>query len=76
LGAWLAGVLKVPHVPLDEVFWQPGWQKTPTDKFRATIKAAMDENRAGWIIDGHYNQANMIQQEATDIICEYQNPIG
>ena len=74
--AWLAGILNVPQVPLDEVFWQPGWQKTPTDKFRATVRAAMDENQAGWVIDGQCGQANdIIQQEATDIICENQNSI-
>jgi hypothetical protein len=43
----------------------------PRDKFRATIKAAMDENKRGWVIDGNYSQDldDMMQREATDIIC-------
>ncbi|KIM72750.1 hypothetical protein PILCRDRAFT_737912 [Piloderma croceum F 1598] len=70
LGAWLAAVLDVPHVPLDEVYWQPGWQPAAQDEFRTAVKATMENNEKGWVIDGDYSQAHgdMILREATDII--------
>jgi adenylate kinase family enzyme len=73
LGAWLAAVLDVPHVPLDEVYWQPSWQPAAPDEFRTSVKAAMEKNDKGWVIDGEYSQAHgdMILREATDIICKY-----
>ena len=60
-------------MPLDEVYWQPGWLPAQTDEFRTSVKAAMEQNEKGWVIDGNYIQAldDMILPEATDIICKY-----
>jgi len=70
LGCWLAALLMVPHIPLDEIYWRPGWQPIPQVDFQARIKAAMEENQRGWVIDGEYDEAHgiMIEREATDII--------
>ena len=58
---------------LDEAYWQLGWQPAAPDEFRTSVKAAMEKNEKGWVIDGEYSQAHgdMILREATDIICKY-----
>jgi adenylate kinase family enzyme len=49
----LAALLGVPHLELDSVFHQPGWEPLPTEEFRAIVatKAAGD----AWTIDGNYS---------------------
>jgi len=77
LGAWLATLLRIPHVPLDGVYWEPDWRPKAKDEFRAATKAIMEENKRGWIIDGDYSQTldDIVRQEATDIICEYPHAV-
>ena len=49
----LAALLGVPHLELDSVFHQPGWEPLPAEEFRTivTAKAAGD----AWTIDGNYS---------------------
>lgn len=49
----LAAVLAVPHLELDSVYHQPGWEPLPADEFRRVVasRAAAD----GWVIDGNYS---------------------
>jgi adenylate kinase family enzyme len=52
LAAALAAALGVPHLELDGVFHQAGWQSLPAPEFRAAVAAfAAGE---GWVIDGNY----------------------
>lgn len=48
----LAGVLGVPHVELDEVFWGPGWEYRDLEEARADVRA----RTAGtaWVVDGNW----------------------
>jgi adenylate kinase family enzyme len=48
----LASILDVPHVELDGIYHQPGWEPLPQDEFQRIIgaKTAAD----GWVIDGNY----------------------
>jgi adenylate kinase family enzyme len=50
----LAAILGVPHLELDAVHHQPGWEPLPTDEFRRIVaaRAAAD----GWVIDGNYGR--------------------
>lgn len=65
--------MSIPWIPLDQVYWRPGWEKCTNDDFKARIRAAMhtDECKRGWIIDGNYNSHGSVvaDEEATDIIC-------
>jgi hypothetical protein len=57
------------------MFWSPGWVGLQRDEFRETLSCALRENRGGWIIDGRYGDvANILDEEATDIICELAEP--
>ena len=50
----LAGLLGVPHVELDALNWQPGWQEADRGAFRE----AVDISSAGpaWVIEGGYSR--------------------
>lgn len=53
LGRRLAAHLDVPHVELDGIFHQPGWNELPRHEFRARVGG--EAAAAGWVIDGNYS---------------------
>jgi adenylate kinase family enzyme len=55
MAAGLAAALGIPHLELDSVFHQAGWQALPREEFRAAVR----EFAAGeaWVIDGNYSSA-------------------
>ncbi len=50
----LAGRLGVPHIELDSIFHQAGWQPLPAEDFRARVDAAT--GTGGWVVDGNYSK--------------------
>jgi len=65
LARQLSERLGVPHIELDALFHQPGWQPTPRDEFRAKVAAALAGNRAGWVVDGNYGSVrDLVMGEA------------
>ena len=44
-------------VELDAIFWQPDWQPTPQDEFRAAVLEQLDANLTGWVCAGNYFSA-------------------
>jgi adenylate kinase family enzyme len=50
----LAAALGVPHVELDALHHDPGWQEAPADVFQARVRAAFDAAADGWVADGNY----------------------
>jgi adenylate kinase family enzyme len=46
--------LGLPHLELDSVFHQPGWQGLPADEFRGVVRAFTD--RPAWVVDGNYTR--------------------
>jgi adenylate kinase family enzyme len=51
LARQLAAALAVPHLELDGVFHQAGWQPLPREEFRAAVAAFAAAD--GWVIDGN-----------------------
>jgi adenylate kinase family enzyme len=49
----LAAILGVPHLELDGVFHQPGWEPLPVQEFQRVVAARANED--GWVIDGNYS---------------------
>ena len=50
----LAAVLGVPHVELDALHHDPGWQEASAEVFQARVRAALDAAPEGWVVDGNY----------------------
>lgn len=69
----LAELLDLPCILLDTIHWQPGWRECPRDEFRMAVRAALDRDPRGWVVDGNYTSAlgSMVSDEATDVICEH-----
>jgi shikimate kinase len=53
-GRALAERLGVPYVELDALHHGPNWTETPTDEFRARVRAQIDAAPDGWVVDGNY----------------------
>ncbi|WP_425953802.1 toxin [Xylanimonas sp. McL0601] len=48
--------LGVPHLELDEVFWDAGWQhRDPVEARRRLAAFLADAGSAGWVVDGNWN---------------------
>jgi adenylate kinase family enzyme len=55
LARQLAAALGVPHLELDGVFHQPGWQPLPDEEFRARVAEFVAAD--AWVVDGNYRTA-------------------
>jgi adenylate kinase family enzyme len=53
LAAQIARDLGAPHLELDSVFHQPGWQPLAEQEFRARVGAFIAGD--AWVIDGNYS---------------------
>jgi adenylate kinase family enzyme len=62
----LAAVLGVPHVELDGIFHQPGWEPLPAKEFRRAVAARAGED--GWVIDGNYSTVRPIVWARADTV--------
>jgi adenylate kinase family enzyme len=62
----LAAALAVPHLELDAVFHQPGWQPLDTGLFRERVEAFT----AGpsWVVDGNYGAVRDIVWARADTV--------
>ncbi|HET6238813.1 MAG TPA: adenylate kinase [Acetobacteraceae bacterium] len=74
----LAATLAIPHVELDALHWDPGWQAlsiTDPDEFvrRVTSATAGD----GWVVDGNYAMVREITwSRATHLVwLDYDRPV-
>jgi adenylate kinase family enzyme len=54
LGARLAGLLDVPFVELDALYWQPNWTGSEDNEFREKIVTATAGD--GWVVAGGYSR--------------------
>jgi adenylate kinase family enzyme len=66
VAARLAAQLGVPHVELDALFHQPGWNELPAPEFRRRVAAATEAE--GWVIDGNYSAVRSLVWQRADTI--------
>jgi len=62
----IAAALGIPHLELDAIFHQPGWQPLATSEFRRIV----GEFTAGpsWVVDGNYSKAQDIIWDRADTV--------
>jgi adenylate kinase family enzyme len=51
----LARRLRVPHVELDALHHDPGWQEAPAEVLQARVDVALAAAPDGWVVDGNYH---------------------
>lgn len=52
----LAALYNVPYIQMDQLFWRANWKGTPDLELREKLKVRMEEDPAGWVIDGNYTR--------------------
>lgn len=73
LAGQLATLLKVPHVDLDALHWEPGWQEAPIDIFRERICNALAAD--GWVVGGNYGKARDLIWPRADTLVWLDYPL-
>lgn len=67
LAAELGRRLAAPHLELDSVFHQPGWQPLPVAEFRARVAEFVAGDR--WVVDGNYSSVqDLIWRRADTVV--------
>lgn len=54
LASRLARQLRIPHVELDALYWEPGWSEVSTPVFRERVGQALQAE--AWVVDGNYSK--------------------
>jgi adenylate kinase family enzyme len=73
LAARLATLLRVPHVELDALFWEPGWTEARPDAFRRRGAAAVAG--PGWVADGNYSKVRDLVWGRADTLIWLDYPL-
>lgn len=59
--------MAAPHLELDSVFHQPGWEPLPDAEFRARVSAFVAAGR--WVVDGNYSRVqDLVWQRADTVV--------
>jgi adenylate kinase family enzyme len=66
LARQLATILGVPHLELDGVNHQPGWEPLAAEEFRRIVAAKAAED--GWVIDGNYSTVQPLVWARADTV--------
>lgn len=70
----LAAILGVPHVELDALHWEPGWQAADPAVFHARVRAAVEATEA-WVVDGGYSPVRPIVWGRADTVVWLDYPL-
>lgn len=75
VAAWLAEWRQVPHIELDALHWQPGWNKPKPDEFRQRVETALSGPE--WVVDGNYREVrDLTWGRATTLVwLDYDLPV-
>jgi adenylate kinase family enzyme len=71
----LAGRLGVPHIELDALHWDPGWQMAHPDVFARRIAEATSAD--AWVMDGNYSAvaARIVPWDRVDALIFLDYPL-
>jgi adenylate kinase family enzyme len=62
----LARALGSPHLELDSIFHQPGWQPLQTELFRARVEEFIAAD--SWVVDGNYSEVRELVWARADTV--------
>jgi adenylate kinase family enzyme len=72
----LAAALGVPHIELDALHHDPGWQEVSADVFQARVRAAFEAAPDGWVADGNYrSKLGSLVLERADTVVHLDPPL-
>ena len=71
--AAIAALLRVPHVELDALHWEPGWREAAPDVLRARVRDAISGD--GWVVDGNYAMVRDLVWERVEAVVWLDLPL-
>jgi adenylate kinase family enzyme len=68
LGRALAERLGVPHIELDQLNHQPGWQERSVEELREVVAPLLEGDR--WVVDGNYRDrvGDLVRARADTVV--------
>lgn len=67
LAKQIAQRLKIPHIELDALHWEPNWTEVSDEVFRSRVSTAIAAN--SWVTDGNYGVVrDLIWQQADTLV--------
>ena len=73
LAAALAANLRVPHIELDALHWEPDWTEAPDDVLRERVRTALAGD--GWVVDGNYAKVRDLLWERAEAVVWLDLPL-
>jgi adenylate kinase family enzyme len=73
LAAALASILRVPHVELDALHWEPDWTEAPDEVLRERVRTAIAGD--GWVVDGNYAKVRDLVWERAEAVVWLDLPL-
>jgi adenylate kinase family enzyme len=66
----LARKLGVPHIEIDALHHDAGWNEAPAELLQARVRAAFDAAPDGWVADGNYRSklGNLVLERADTVV--------
>jgi adenylate kinase family enzyme len=66
----LAEKLGVPHIEIDALHHDAGWNEAPADVLQVRVRAAFDAATDGWVADGNYRSklGNLVLERADTVV--------
>lgn len=74
MAAAVARRLGLPHVELDALHWEPGWQEAALPVFRERVGAALAGD--AWTVDGNYSKVRDLIWPRADTIIFLDYPLA
>jgi adenylate kinase family enzyme len=70
----LSDKLGLPFVPIDRIFWQPGWREPKPEDFAAAM--TQEAEKPAWVIDGNFlaDGASTLRRERADTVFFFDLP--
>jgi adenylate kinase family enzyme len=70
----LAARFDFKHVELDSLYWEAGWEETPSEVFRSRVSAALEQVEC-WVVDGNYREVRAIVWARADTLIWMDYPL-
>ncbi|MBT7326725.1 MAG: adenylate kinase [Anaerolineae bacterium] len=65
--------LDIPHIELDALHWDPGWQEAPTEVMRERVQKAISAE--SWAVDGNYGVVRDLSWARAEVVIWLDYPL-
>ncbi|MBT7069711.1 MAG: adenylate kinase [Anaerolineae bacterium] len=73
LGKNIEEKLDIPHIELDALHWDPGWQEAPTEVMRERVQKAISAE--SWAVDGNYGVVRDLSWARAEVVIWLDYPL-